>query len=345
MDIEQARKGGGSDVEQRMRMEGGAQARRHLDRNQWRQGRLNNVASERLARGLGWFSLGIGLAQVVAPRAITRLVGVRGDHNVLVRILGLREIAHGIGILSRRKPVGAVWSRVAGGAIDMACLSAAFALPKADRGRLTAATAAVAGVMALDMACAQQLSRGVGAITEGGAIRVRKSIMVNKSPEELYRFWRDFQNLPRFMRHLESVQTTGNRRSHWVAKAPAGIRVEWDAEVTEDRPNEMIAWRSLQGADLDNFGSVRFERAPGGRGTMVRIEMQYNPPGGMIGATVAKLLSKAPELQLQEDLRRFKQMIEVGEVVQSDASIHRGPHPAQPPAETPPRAGAATSGR
>jgi uncharacterized membrane protein len=306
---------------------------------------LNNATPERLARGLGWFSLGLGLAEVVAPRAITRLIGVRGDHNILVRLLGLREIGHGIGILSQRRPVGAVWSRVVGGAIDLACLSAAFSSPKADRGRLTAATAAVIGVAAVDIACAQQLSLSAGAITEGGAIRVRKSITVNKSPEELYRFWRDLRNLPRFMRHIESVQTTGDRRSHWVARLPVGTRVEWDAEIAEDRPNEMIAWRSLPGAGLENFGSVRFERAPGGRGTVVRVEMQYKPPGGMIGATVANLFGKAPELKLQEDLRRLKQVIEVGEVVQSDASIHWAPHPAQPPAEPPPLAGAATSGR
>jgi len=161
---------------------------------------------------------------------------------------------------------------------------------------------------------------------------VQKSLVINHSPEELYRFWHNFENLPRFMYHLESVQPTGDRRSHWVVKGPAGTMVEWDAEITEDRPNELIAWRSLEGSDVNNQGVVRFERAPGNRGTIVRVEIEYNPPGGIIGATIAKLFGKEPGQQVQDDLRRFKQLIETGEVVQSDASIHWAPHPAQPPA-------------
>jgi uncharacterized membrane protein len=299
----------------------------------------------RLATGLGWFSIGLGLAEVIAPREMARLAGVRGDHTALVRLLGAREIAHGIGILAQPRPVEAVWSRVAGDAIDLAVLGAAFTLPKTDRGRLTAATVAVAGVTALDIICARQLSRNHGARTKSGAIDVRKSITINKSPEELYRFWHDFQNLPRFMYHLESVQTTGDRRSRWVAKAPAGTTVEWEAEVTEDRPNEMIAWRSLEGSQVDNSGVVRFERAPGGRGTIVKVEMQYDPPGGVIGAALAKLFGEAPEQQIEDDLRRFKQIMEVGEVVHSDASIHRGMHPAQPSSEMTERTRTATSSR
>lgn len=323
----------------------GAQPRHHRGVTQRRRSSANNVTGGRLARGLGWFSLGLGLAGVVAPRGLTRLAGVRGDHNVLVRLLGLREIASGIGILLQRRPVGAVWSRVAGDAMDLAFLGAAFATPRADRGRLTAATAAAAGMTALDIIGARRLSQSAGMMTESGAIVARKSVTINKSPEELYRFWRDFQNLPRFIRHIESVQATGDRRSHWIARAPAGVRLEWDSEVTEDRPNEMIAWRSLPGANVESSGLVRFERAPGGRGAVVRVEMEYHPLGGAVGAAVAKLFGKAPDQQLQEDLRRLKQMVEVGEIVQSDSSIHRGPHPAQPPAEAPPRAGAATSGR
>jgi uncharacterized membrane protein len=140
-------------------------------------------------------------------------------------------------------------------------------------------------------------------------------VTINRSPEELYRFWRDFQNLPRFMKHIESARETGGRRSHWVAKAPAGTTVEWDAEITEDRPNELIAWRSLEGSDVDQVGSVRFERAPGGRGSIVKVEMRYRPPTGVVGATVAKLLGRAPGRQIKDALHRFRQIMEAGEAI------------------------------
>ncbi|HVF86762.1 MAG TPA: SRPBCC family protein, partial [Pyrinomonadaceae bacterium] len=112
----------------------------------------------------------------------------------------------------------------------------------------------------------------------------------------------------------ESVRVTDDKRSHWVAKAPAGTTVEWDAEVYNEKQNEMIAWRSLEGADVDNAGSVHFERASGGRGTVVKVSLKYDPPGGVIGATIAKLFGEAPDQQIQEDLRRLKQVMEAGEI-------------------------------
>jgi uncharacterized membrane protein len=277
---------------------------------------------KQLARGLGWFSIGLGMAEILAPRSLTRLVGVKREHNTLVRFLGLRELTSGIGILSglrtERRPSGWLWSRVGGDALDIALLSAALASPKANRGRVLTATAAVAGVTALDVICAQQLSRRRGTMTESGAVRVQQSLAINRAPEDLYQFWRDFQNLPRFMYHLESVQDLGDKRSHWVAKGPAGTQVEWDAEIIEDQPNEMIAWRSLAGAQVPNSGSVHFERAPGERGTLVRVELQYTPPAGVIGAGIAQLFGEEPEQQIKEDLRRFKQVMETGEVITTE---------------------------
>jgi uncharacterized membrane protein len=170
-------------------------------------------------------------------------------------------------------------------------------------------------------------------------MQVKQAITINGAPEELYRFWRDLQNLLRLMKHLESVTTeqimgqpaadqasvgatsqpvgrpTRDGRSHWVAEAPAGTTVEWDAEITEDRPNELIAWRSLEGADVDSAGTVRFEQAPGGRGTVVKLEMHYHPPAGALGAGIAKLFGEDPEWQVKEGLRRFKQLMEIGEVI------------------------------
>jgi uncharacterized membrane protein len=154
----------------------------------------------------------------------------------------------------------------------------------------------------------------VASVGHGQGIKVEKSIMINKPPEELYRFWRNFENLPRFMNHLESVTPLGDDRSHWVAKAPAGTRVEWDAEVYNEKEDELIAWRSLQNADVNNAGSVRFRRAPHGRGTEVKVVLNYEPPGGKIGAAVAKLFGEEPGQQVEEDLHRFKQLMEAGEV-------------------------------
>jgi uncharacterized membrane protein len=280
---------------------------------------------EELGRGLGWFSIGLGLAEVAAPSGIAKVVGVRSDssNRLLIRLLGLREIAHGVAILSQNgRSAATVWSRVVGDAIDLACLGAAFASPSTSKGRLTVATANVLTVTALDVICSQQLSAANPATPQEGSNRVNKSIVINSSPEELYQYWRNFENLPRFMHHLESVTVTGDRRSHWVATAPAGTTVEWDAEITEDRPNELIAWQSLEGADVYNRGSVRFERAPGNRGAIVRVEIDYDPPGGKLGAAVAKLFGEDPEQQIHSDLRRFKQVIETGEVVVSEGTTY-----------------------
>jgi uncharacterized membrane protein len=147
----------------------------------------------------------------------------------------------------------------------------------------------------------------------GRGVKVEKSLTINREPAELFSFWRNFENLPRFMNHLEEVRVTDQTHSHWVAKAPAGAAVEWDAEVYNEKPNELIAWRSLEGSDVDNAGSVHFTPAPSGRGTEVRVSLKYDPPAGKLGALVAKLFGEEPEQQVDEDLRRFKQLMETGE--------------------------------
>lgn len=272
-------------------------------------------SNEGLVHALGWFSLGLGLAEIIAPRSIAQAIGVRSGHGGVIRSLGVREVASGLGILARPVPTRGVWSRVMGDVIDLAWLGAAFLSPGAKRGRVVVAAAAVTGVTILDVLCAQQLSRGGGTTT--GALPVTVTLAINRSPEELYRFWHELENLPRFMVHLESVRVTGDRQSHWVAKGPAGTTVEWDAEITVDRPNEAIAWRSLEGADVDHTGSIRFEAA-GERGSVVTVEMQYKPPAGRLGATVAALFGEEPSQTVKADLRRFKQIMETGEVVTTE---------------------------
>lgn len=145
-------------------------------------------------------------------------------------------------------------------------------------------------------------------------IKVEKRITIEKSPEELYRFWRNFENLPQFMKHLESVRVMGDTQSHWVAKAPANTTVEWEAEITDDVPNERIAWRSLPDSQVPNAGEVRFVPAPAGRGTEVHVSLTYDPPAGALGAIVAKLFGEEPSMQVEGDIRRFKNLMETGEI-------------------------------
>jgi len=151
----------------------------------------------------------------------------------------------------------------------------------------------------------------VASVARGEGIKVERTITVNRPREEVYRFWRQLENLPRFMDHLESVTVLDEDLSHWVAKEPAGTRGEWDASIHNEIEHELIAWRSLSGSDIDNAGSVHF--MPAGDGTEIRVVLSYDPPAGRVGAAVAKLLGEEPEQQVEEDLRRFKQVIEAVE--------------------------------
>jgi uncharacterized membrane protein len=151
-------------------------------------------------------------------------------------------------------------------------------------------------------------SENVSVPAERGT-KVEKSVTIDRPASELYSFWRNFENLPKFMNHLESVSGAGANRTHWVAKAPAGTTVEWDAEVYNEKPNELIAWRTLEGSQVSSAGSVRFEEAPNG-GTEVRVSLKYDPPGGKLGSLVARLFGENPEQQIEEDLGRFKQLME-----------------------------------
>jgi uncharacterized membrane protein len=149
-------------------------------------------------------------------------------------------------------------------------------------------------------------------------VEVVKAITINRTPDELYRFWRNFENLPRVMRHLESVTVQDDKQSHWVVKGPGGKRLEWDAEIVNDIPGQLIAWQSCEGSDVDHWGVVRFVPAPGGRGTQVTVELEYEPIGGAFGVTVAKLFGEEPGQEIGEDLRRFKQFMETGDILTTE---------------------------
>jgi uncharacterized membrane protein len=150
----------------------------------------------------------------------------------------------------------------------------------------------------------------VASIARGEGIRVERSIVIDRPPEELYAFWRNFENLPRFMSHLESVIVIDEQRSHWVTRGPAGTRVEWDAEVHHEVPNELIAWRTVAGSEVDHAGSVHFVPSPSGVGTEVRVVLRYSPAAGLAGAAVAALLGEEPSQQIADDLRRLKGALE-----------------------------------
>jgi len=287
---------------------------------------------ESLANFLGWFSVGLGAAQMIAPRQMSRLVGAKEDDNTTTMrwLCGLRELSVGIGILTTPRPEGWLWARVMGDMADLAMLGATYT--NGEPVKTTGATLAVLGVTALDIIGAQELSKRAAptnwASAPDGGIRVRRAVTVGREPSEVYAFWRNFENLPRFMEHLERVRTTGDRRSHWVAKGPAGTQVEWDAEITADVPDERIEWRSTSG-DVENHGAVYF-RPSTGRGTEVLVDLSYKAPGGRLGALVAKLFREEPGQQVAQDLAQFKQVMEVGEVLLSNSTVRSGPHAAKP---------------
>ena len=291
--------------------------------------------AERLAIGLGLFSIGLGLAETLAPGSVARLIGVppTGRTRATLQGMGAREMATGAAILAQPRRAEWLWARVGGDAVDLALIGAALPSGQTDRRRAAGGIAAVVGAAALDAYCAVQLGRSPAARRRRwkNRVSVEHAATINKPIGEVYAFWRDFQNFPRFMRHLVSVEVTGERQSLWRATGPAGTRFEWRAEITEDRPNERLAWRTLEGSDVQHEGEVAFAHAPGARGTEVRVRLEYAPPGGAVGRTLARLFGEEPEQQVREDLRRFKQLIETGEVALSD-----GPglwRPAQPAAQ------------
>jgi uncharacterized membrane protein len=284
------------------------------DEMEWQEANASRFAPDdrTLGQVLGWFSIGLGLAEVLAPRALGRAIGVGENQSATLRMMGAREIVTGIGLLSERRPGTWAWSRVAGDAIDLALLGAAARSPDSDPRRLAITAAGVAAVTALDVYASRRLQ--ASQTDETPQISVTSSVTINSTPAELYRFWRGLENLPLFMEHLESVSHVSGLVSHWVAKAPAGTSVEWDAEIVEDVPERRIGWRTLPGSQVTHEGMVSFEPAAAGRGTVVRIEMLYCPPAGKVGMRIARLFGEEPALQIDDDLRHLKQLLETGEV-------------------------------
>ncbi|MEV0237869.1 SRPBCC family protein [Nonomuraea sp. NPDC050786] len=315
-----------------------------------------STKSDTLARALGWVSLALGAAQLAAPRTVNRLSGVDDSRlaRTVTRMVGTRQLMHGAALLGSRRPGPWTWSRVVGDALDLALLGRAVTSRSRRSGRsgasgrsgrsrasggsgrrrrrAVAATAAVAGITALDLTTAL-CSSGLGVRRP---MRLQASITVNRPREEVYAFWRDFENLPAFMLHLDSVRATAERRSRWRAMV-ATADVEWEAEILDEQAGELIAWASVRGSMVTTSGSVRFTDGPAGRGTAVHVTLEYRGRGRALGATVARMFGEYPEQQLRDDLRRFKQIMETGEVLLSEGSPEGvrllrplGQRPAQP---------------
>jgi uncharacterized membrane protein len=300
-------------------------------------------SAEQLAIGLGWFSIALGVAELAAPHSLARLIGLPAtDRNLSVlRAYGAREVGTGVAILAQPRQAAWLWSRVGGDLLDLASLGAGARLPGADNRRLAAAAGAVAGVTALDVYCANRLNQAADAgLDRPEPFHSERVITINRPVEQVYAYWRNFENFPRFMRNLSSVEVVDSGRSRWRATGPAGIPVEWEAQVVDDVENELIAWRSVEGSAVENRGTVQFRRAPGARGTEVRVRLEYMLPAGALGRSVAWLFGKDPDQQVHEDLRRFKQIMETGEVPLSDGpGLWRAAQPAADPEQIRTRAG------
>lgn len=295
---------------------------------------ISTGTARKLATGLGWFSLGLGAAQAAVPGKVNDLIGVpdTSRNRLLQRLFGAQELTMGFGIFASPRRDLPVMSRVAGDLVHITLIGLSLGSDRTDRARAASTLASLVGVAALDAATAASLR--AAAPSGEHAQHVTYATTINRPVEEVYAFWRDFTNLPTFMRHLVSVEATGPARSRWKATAPAGRTVEWEAEIVEDRPNELISWRSVGDADVANTGTVRFVAAPADQGTEVRITMDYTPPLREFGTAVALLAGKDPRQQLQEDMLRLKNVLEVGEVVKSAGTVHGAilrQHPAQPP--------------
>lgn len=300
---------------------------------EYRDSRRQAIAA---ANGLAWFSVALGLAELLAPEDVARAAGIRPHPRITsgLRAAGVRDLAAGIAIFLQPGRPGPLWARVAGDATGLSFLAAALRSHDADPTRGAVATAALLAVAALDVVTAQRLARGRNSgPRRPESVEVTSSVTVNRPIEEVYRFWRNLANLPRFMAHLEEVRVIDERRSHWRAKAPAGLSVEWEAELVVDREQERMSWQSLPGSTIQNSGSVTFARAPGARGTEVRVQLRYSPPAGRVGAAIARLFGEEPAQQVRDDLRRFKQRMETGEVAVSDGpALWRPAQPAKAPA-------------
>ena len=282
------------------------------------RGGASSFDVEGLARALGWFSIGLGLAEIVAARGLSRSLGM-GRSAGLVRAFGIREVATGVGILSRPSAASWVRGRVFGDALDLATLGTTVLRPgNPKQGRAALALAAVAGITVLDVFCANRLDESTPASPAQGP-EVEGAITIGKPAEELYQRLRDPQTLAQLLADIATVCPSssgdGGGRMHWRVKGPLGRAYEWDTEIVDDHPGEAIGWKSLSGAPVPCEVSARLRPATGGRGTVVALRIRLDPPAGPLGDAVFNVLGSTPlSLAADKALHRFKSLVETGEI-------------------------------
>jgi uncharacterized membrane protein len=280
-------------------------------------GRITDAVSEwPMAETLGWLSVGLGLTGLLTPRQTARVSGLTAPG--VVRLIGARELVSGIGLLTQSNKSPWLWARVAGDAMDLAAIAMTHGGTRRGRSRAVGAAAVVAAITAADVWAAY--SSGIGRLRQGRRAQSRpeayfeRTLIVNKPARECYDYWRDLGNVPKFTRRLKSVTPLDERRSKWVMSVPGGPDVSWVAEMIEDKPGERLRWRSEESSPLRHSGSVSFREVPGGRGTFVTVSMHYQTPADGLGNLVARVIGRDPFGEVRENLRRFKQLLETGEI-------------------------------
>lgn len=270
------------------------------------------------ARFLGWFSVGLGLAEVVAPNAITRALGTRRRPGLVRTAYGLRELAVGAGLLTTRTPQPWVWARVAGDVLDLATLGAALGGRRSNRGAVGFALASVAAVTALDVRTALALGteNGTSGATEKGAPpdaeEVRSSITIGRPPEEVYWAWRDPVTVATMLQPFARVHAESPELAHIQPRTPLGGALQWSWDVPDERPGEFMRFRSLEGSTVRNEGTATLRPTADGRGTHLEVHARYQAPGGPLGTKALAAFGLVPQKALDETLDRFRDLVESG---------------------------------
>jgi uncharacterized membrane protein len=274
--------------------------------------------SGRAALSPGWLSVGVGLTELVAPRQAAGLLGLPPTSRMVktLRLLSLREISNGLAILQRPSDPAALWARVAGDGLGITLLSQQLGAPATSRARVLLSLALLGGVAFADLRSAMAMARldGVRGWEAGKGFDMKAAITINRSVQDVYRFWRQFETFPGFMRNFEEVERLDDCRSRWTFAGPAGVHLDWEAEIVADEPDRLIGWRSTPGSVVDHLGAVRFAHARGGRGTEARVELTYRPPVGEMGRSAAWLFGSDPHGEVRKDLRRVKHLLEIGDM-------------------------------
>ena len=270
------------------------------------------MAANKTARALGWFSIGLGLAEAVATRRSGRGLGLE-PYGGLLRIFGAREIATGNGILALRDPTLGIWARVGGDAVDLATLGTALSSAKGKRDRLGAALGTVAAITAVDLFCARQLSEQRRAAATPATVEER-SLSIGRSADELYRLWREPATFATIMGSVAAVTALADGRSRWTISGPRGRTLTWETQIVDEQPSELLQWRSTPKGKVVSEGLVRFRPAPGDWGTEVSLQLHITPQGGLLSRAMPRALGGGSRPLLGQVLRRFKSLAETGEV-------------------------------